>query len=365
MSDEQDIQNFLNYNKDNITKGKRKNTTTNQLTKIPKKDYGDNMPTAQVFHKNVYYQADLLYMPVDNDVKYVLVCVDMFDGSMDAEPLKNRAPSDIVDAFDKIFKRKYLKYPTFITFDQGAEFKTLVKTYFVKHGTNVNYALAGRHRQLANVERTNQKITDKIFSFLNEKDGVQGHENKKWLHLLPSVVKILNDEKKIPMTKEIHDLPLITKDNGDMLEIGQPVRLQLEKPKNYVTDASLQGGFRTGDKRWTNDTYKITDLLLKPGFPPMYLTDSNDNVARTKNQLSVVKNNEIEQNAKYAGGDENLDRVIKEILDFRRITRGGKSFQEYKIKWVGYNEPEWVSTNLFNRTTDLKNMRKKFNDTLK
>ena len=30
------------------------------------------MPISQVFEKNIYYQADLLYMPEDKKYKYIL-----------------------------------------------------------------------------------------------------------------------------------------------------------------------------------------------------------------------------------------------------------------------------------------------------
>jgi hypothetical protein len=47
----------------------------------------------------------------------MLVCVDMYDGTVDAEPIKQVNPENILKAFKEIFKRKYLNYPVFITFD--------------------------------------------------------------------------------------------------------------------------------------------------------------------------------------------------------------------------------------------------------
>ena len=54
-------------------------------------------------------------MPEDQYYKYILVCVDMYDGTMDAEPLKLRDNKNIIKAFKEIFKRKYLDYPLIIT----------------------------------------------------------------------------------------------------------------------------------------------------------------------------------------------------------------------------------------------------------
>ncbi len=88
----------------------------------------------------------------------------------------------------------------------------------------------------------------------------------------------------------------------------------------------------------------------------MYLTNSNDNVARTKNQLLVVKDDEKEPDPKYIRGNpENY--IITKILD--KKIENKKTY--YLTKFKGYNEPTWESSNIFNRTKDLKDMVKNFN----
>ena len=116
---------------------KNKNSSELQtLYKKPKPETNGQMPISQVFQKNIYYQADLLYMPEDQYYKYILVCVDMYDGTMDAEPLKLRDNKNIIKAFKEIFKRKYLDYPLIITLDQGSEFKGDTKSVIgVSHGS--------------------------------------------------------------------------------------------------------------------------------------------------------------------------------------------------------------------------------------
>jgi hypothetical protein len=80
-------------------------------------------------------------MTENQKYKYILVCVDMYDGTIDAEPLKLRDNTNVIKAFKEIFKRKYLDYPLVITLDQGSEFKGDTKAYFESNRTNVNYAL--------------------------------------------------------------------------------------------------------------------------------------------------------------------------------------------------------------------------------
>ncbi len=149
------IKDFYN----DIKKNSKANNELNQLYKKPVPERRIHTPQAQVLVKNIYYQADVLYMPEDKGFKYMLVCIDMYDGTLDAEPIKEVQPNNIIEAFKNIFKRPYLKFPKFITLDKGHEFKgDEIVNYFKSNGTNIKYALTGRSRQLANVERANQKI---------------------------------------------------------------------------------------------------------------------------------------------------------------------------------------------------------------
>ena len=60
-----------------------------ELTKIPPREAGDNMPHYQIFTEGYLQQADLLFMPTDAfGFKYALVVVDAHSRKLDAEPIK-------------------------------------------------------------------------------------------------------------------------------------------------------------------------------------------------------------------------------------------------------------------------------------
>lgn len=300
-----------------IKKNSKENSELNQLYKKPIPETGIYMPVAQVFAKNIYYQGDVLYMPEDKGFKYILVCVDMFDGSLDAEPIKNVNVTDVIKAFKEIFKRKYLKFPKFITFDKGQEFKgNEITEYFKRNGTNIKYALTGRSRQLANVERANQKIATILFKRMTSQELLTGETSKEWVNDLKPLIKILNEpkNKKSPLKTEINDEPIVDEYNGKLFKIGQSVRLLLDYPINTTNNARLNGKFRSSDIRWSPKIYKITEVILKPSYPPMYLTNSGDNVARTKNQLSKVRRNEKEPQKEFIRGESEF-YVVSKILD--------------------------------------------------
>lgn len=345
----------------NQLKHKKLNNELNNLYRKPVPENRTQMPVSQVFYPNIYYQADLLYMPTDNKYKYILVCVDLYDGKIDAEKLMNKFQEDIIYGFKNIFKRKILKIPKFITFDKGSEFGSEVKKYFNKKKCNVRYALTGRHRMLANVERANQKIASVLFKRMTNQELLQGEENKEWTKDLKGLIRVLNykKNKKTPLKQPIQDFPIVDKYSGKLLKIGQKVRILLDYPINNTNEKRLNGNFRSTDTRWTKDLYTITEIILKPGFPPMYLTDKNDNIARTKNQFQKYRKGEKLPDSKFNRSESEYGVILK-ILSKRFDIVNGRRKKLFLVKWKDGTESE-ILTDEFNRNKTLKEMRKKFN----
>jgi hypothetical protein len=342
-------------------KQKNKNDELNNLYKKPVSENRLQTPITQVFKKGIYYQADLLYMPEDKGYKYILVCVDVYDGVLDCEPLKNRASSDIVKAFTKIFKRKYLKEPLIITFDLGSEFRAETEKYFSKLGIRVNYVPTGRHRGVAVVERANQKIASILFKRMTNQELLLGIQDKQWVDDLPELVHVLNEHTKAPLTKELTPDPIVDEYTGNLLKEGQKVRILLDYPIDAVENKRLHGKFRSTDIRWSPDIYKITHVLLKPSYPPMYLTSNNDNIARTKNQIQVVKDNEKEPDKKFLKNhDPNETGVIQEILDKKIENR--KTYYLVRYKGDTIANSIWIPVSDLNRNKVLKQMKRDFDN---
>ena len=341
-----------------IKKNAKANTELNQLYKKPVPESSTQMPKCQVFNKNIYQQGDVLFMPTDGKFKFMVVICDLYDGTIDAEPITEVNNIEALRAINEIYKRDYLKFPKFITFDKGHEFKgNDIIQFFKNNGSNVKYALTARHRQLANVERANQKIGTILFKRMAAQELLTGEPDSTWVEDLQPLIKVLNEHKKQPLTKEISDLPIVDEYTGKLLKIGQKVRILLDYPINNTNHARLNGTFRSTDIRWSPQVYTITELLLKPSYPPGYLTDKDDMVFRTKNQLSIVKNNEKEPDPKFNRGQSDFG-IISEILDKKIENR--KTL--YKVRWKGYKASEATWVNILDRTNDLKLMKREFNE---
>ena len=339
-----------------------KKTELKSLYKKPVPETKAQTPISQVFNPHIYQQADILYLPEDKGFKYLLVVVDLYDSSVDAEPVKDILSNnnDVLNAFKKIYSRKYLELPNILTLDRGAEFtQQAIKDYFKNKNVYIKYALPGRSRQLANVERMNQKIGTILLKRQTNQELITGKTDRQWVDDIKDLIEYLNEHKKKPLKQEISPYPIADDYTGKLLKVGDKVRLQLDKPIDAVRGNRLHGNFRSSDIRWTSQIYKITEVLLKPGFPPMYLTDADDNVARTKNQLQKASKKEVEPDARFLRGNPE-HYIISEILDKR--VRNRKT--EYKVRWKGYkaDEATWVDSSEFNRTKDLREMRRKYND---
>ena len=92
----------INKISNEILKGKD-TTELNLLMKKVQKEKGKNqMPTIQIYKKNGYHQADLLFLPSDRGYKYALVVVDTSTKITDAEPLKTKTAITVKKALIKI-----------------------------------------------------------------------------------------------------------------------------------------------------------------------------------------------------------------------------------------------------------------------
>jgi hypothetical protein len=77
-------------------------TIVDNLTEIPQKEKGVNMPITDVFADNNTHQIDLLFLPEDNGYNYALVCVDLASKYIGAKELKGKTPAETLKALQYI-----------------------------------------------------------------------------------------------------------------------------------------------------------------------------------------------------------------------------------------------------------------------
>jgi hypothetical protein len=238
-------------------------------------------------------QIDSLYMPKDNGYKYILVIVDIATRLMDAEPMKDREAKTTVKALEKIFKRKIVQRPLRLEVDAGREFEGDFEKHF-KRFFKIFRKEVGRHRQQAVVETKNYQVGTILNHRMLAEEINNDKVSRNWVDILPKVVALINKNFAHEAQDADPDLLVRTdKFSEEVLPIGTKVRIQLDNPISYVDDKKLYGKFRAGDIRWKKQIGEITRFFLRPDQPVLYQVDNNDNVAYTKYQLQVVKDNEV------------------------------------------------------------------------
>jgi len=322
------IRELFNELRDNKT-----NSLVKSLYQLPKKEKGIEMPKTQVFQPNTFHEADLLFMPEDNGYKYILMVADAHNKKIDAEPIHNKETKTVKAAFKKIYAREPLDLPHIIQMDSGHEFKGDVKEYFKDNKVDVKYTKVGRHRQMAIVERANQKVGTLLFKRMTAQE-LQTHEpSREWVDDLPEAVEVLNENLPVPKTEPEFDSPLSNRYNRELIPIGTKVRVMLDNPVDVGTDKRLAGKFRSTDIRWDRRERYVRQISIRPGFPPMYMLDGNgpnglELVAYTKNQIQVIPKDEKAPSDKY------LRTVKEKPIDENR----NKQPRERRAREVTQNE---------------------------
>ena len=169
--------------------------------------------------------------------------------------------------------------------------------------------------------------------------------SKKWVYLLKDMVKILNEqygrEPKITSPEAAERTNNFTK---DILPEGTKVRIQLDKPLNYVDGKPEIGSFRKGDVRWSKKVGVITRFFLRPDQPPLYQVDNDNRVAYSRYQLQIVGEDEVQPTIR-----DGAQQYAQEITGKRKH----KGIIQYEVKWEN-GDKSWED--LKSIKDDLKEM---------
>ena len=120
-----------------------------------------------------------------------------------------------------------------------------------------------------------------------------------------------------------------------MYATGTRVRLQLDAPIDYLSGKREHGyRFRETDIRWTVEPHLITNYILKPGLPPMYIVDDDSTNAYTKKQLQLVQDNDPMPNESVILPIEKIKNQdayeVAKILDKKKIN----NHIHFLVKWL-------------------------------
>ena len=152
---------------------------------------------------NAVHQADLLFLPHNKlphgrkVYKYALTVVDVASCYKAAEPLTSKESDEVSKAFQRIYRRRPLKWPQLLQVDPEREFMGAVTKVMENNKTAIRCGRTEIHRDQAIVERFNRTLDERLFGYqyavkMNMKHS--GQRSTEWVKRLPEVVSALNNE---------------------------------------------------------------------------------------------------------------------------------------------------------------------------
>ena len=310
---------------------------TNNLARAltqPIRRFGATTSFNRAFYRpNFVHQIDLLFLPEDYDKsRYLLVCVDIGSGIVDARALKNKEAKTVLNAMIDIYrKKKYLPEPKRIHADAGTEFSEVIK-YFRNRGVGVRVAAAGKHSQQAIVENMNKTIGGAIMKLQLNNELITGQQDTDWVSYLDDILKIINShakqtKKPLPAEDDNADIKCDGAD-CDILQVGTLVRTRLNYPRD-IGGSKLHGVFRSGDYRWSLTPSKITNVLMFPNQPVRYVVEGYTHNTFAKWELMIYT-----QPKEMRMTDNQF--IVEKIV--RKATQ--KNQKGFVVKWKGYADSE-------------------------
>lgn len=293
----------------------------------------DNIPLIQDYN----FMADLLELPkTKQGFIYLLVVVDLATDEFDIEPMTNNKSLTVVDAMKKIFKRKYLNKPyASIRTDGGPEFKDAFDKFCYENSILHKVGIAGRHQQMANVERLNRELGRLLNGYMNSIEEKTGETYKEWVEAVPKIRVMLNSFRKKPEGNPRKDIyPVANVLIEPKFKVGDVVYRKSEKPLDALGRKQPTQNFRMGDYRFDLTPRKIIRVLRYGGKVPIrYILENLPNVAYAEYELKEAE----EKEAMYQVQSIKAKRTIKGV-------------KEILVKFKGYKKPSWENYNDIKKT---------------
>ena len=260
-------------------------------------------PKFDVATPNSVHQADLLFLPHDKlrrkTYKYALTVVDIASRYKEAEPLTSKDSNEVAKAFQAIYKRGPLTWPSMLQVDPGREFMGGVTKEMDKHKTYIRRGRTEIHRDQAIVERFNRTLAERLFGHQYAVEMLHAGRSTVWVKRLPDVVNALNNEVTRLTGKKpasaIKEKNIVSKPSTPY---SRPVGVNEKKLPPLINvrylyqPGELEGGTkRATDPIWSLKVYQVVKNMTKPNEPVVYYLSDGPKRGFVREELLVVPPN--------------------------------------------------------------------------
>ena len=250
------------------------------------------------------HQADLLFLPHDKlphgrkVYKYGLTVIDVASRYKAAEPLTSKESDEVSKAFQRIHRRRPLKWPQLLQVDPGREFMGAVTKVMESNKTAIRRGRTEIHRDQAIVERFNRTLAERLFGhqYAVEMRLPSGQRSTEWVKRLPAVVSALNNKvTRLTGKKPAQAIKEKAVTSKPSTPYSRPVGVNEKKLPPRVNLRYLYqpgelegGGRRATDPIWSLKVHNIERIVTKPDEPVVYYLYDGPKWGFVREELMVV-----------------------------------------------------------------------------
>ena len=285
------------------------------------------------------------YASVNDDVKYILVAVDVLSRYAWAEPLKTKSASEVASALNKIFSQG--RIPATVRSDAGKELigapvQKLLKDKGIYHYVTQDVEKASL------AESWIRYFKQRLFKYMT------ATQNPRYIDILPDLVSSynhtrhtstglppasVNESNQEEVWDRLYLTPAIYAAAFDQAEHKSTKRKKRAKRYrfaigNMVRVSYLRDKFDRGfDHNWSGEVFKVVDREYRQSIPVYHLED-----LKGERLTSIFYSPELQRVTYNPEGEYNIEKVLA-----TRVKNGVKqSYVKYQNWPDKFNE--WINT---------------------
>ena len=268
----------------------------------------------------------------NDNVRYLLLCVDLFSRKIMMRPLKTKKTQEVTDQMEDIMDKEKV-WPTVMRTDAGGEYVSKVFNALMKKH-NISHFIAHGPHKASYAERCNLTMQRRIFKFLYETKQMRYIDRLQefvdsYNETPHSVTSVAPSSVTVENSQELYNrvyLKIVNKRANTPVkftfDVGEAVRIT-RGPEHFA---------KSYKPYYTEELFLIYSRI--PSHPPRYrLVDLEKNVI-----IGSYYAEELQH--AHVGNTDEISYVIEKILDTKKVN----GVKYTKVKWLGYKNPTYVLT---------------------